>query len=150
MRSTPANRIGIWTFRAGTVGLVAFAFLRTVAAFTDVGSVLTRDVDRAFWQTVVAHRLEVRGRSATLADMLHAFGLFLMVAAWWQALASLVFLWFGRSSPRLLAAGAALDALALLALAAAAHRVYGASPTLLGFAAVAGLFVVSAIASRRA
>lgn len=139
---------GLFTFRAGTVGLVAFAFLRTVAAFSDFGAVLSRDADREVWRMVVAHRFEVRGRSATLADMLHAYGLFLMIAAWWQALANLVFLWFGRREPRVLAAAATLDALTLIALAAAAYRVFGYSPTLLGFGFFAALFAVSAVALR--
>lgn len=139
---------GLFTFRAGTVGLVAFAFLRTVAAFSDFGAVLSRDADREVWRVVVAHRFEVRGRSATLADMLHAYGLFLMIAAWWQALASLVFLWFSRVVPRVLSPAATLNAVALVALAAAAYRVFGYSPTLLGFGFFAALFVVSAVALR--
>jgi hypothetical protein len=110
--------------------------------------VLSRDADRQLWQMVVAHRFEVRGRSATLADMLHAYGLFLMIAAWWQALANLVFLWFGRSASRVLTAAATLDALTLVALAAAAYRVFGYSPTLLGFGFFAALFAASAIALR--
>ena len=97
---------------------------------------------------VVAHRFEVRGRSATLADMLHAYGLFLMIAAWWQALASLVFLWFSRVVPRVLSPAATLNAVTLVALAVAAYRVFGYSPTLLGFGFFAALFVASAVALR--